>query len=147
MLSLFFCRITQLIDDNLNLSKIFGFSACEPGVFIVEFVLCILWQLVDAALDDESLLELTPEKKAQWPTRPQDISSFEGSFSEQKPEKIENLQRMNSVITIELIGHLLHDKVITRILSLARENMYDFSTLCALLLSYFSCFFLITKRL
>ncbi|XBI91340.1 hypothetical protein VPH35_028682 [Triticum aestivum] len=116
-------KIRQLIDDNLNLSKIFGFSACEPGVFIVEFVLCILWQLVDTALDDESLLELTPEKKAQWPTRPQDISAFEVSFSEQKPEKIEKLQRMNSVITIELIGHLLHDKVITRILSLARENM------------------------
>ncbi|VAH45822.1 unnamed protein product [Triticum turgidum subsp. durum] len=123
MLSPLFCRIRQLIDDNLNLSKIFGFSACEPGVFIVEFVLCILWQLVDTALDDESLLELTPEKKAQWPTRPQDISAFEVSFSEQKPEKIEKLQRMNSVITIELIGHLLHDKVITRILSLARENI------------------------
>ncbi|XP_044965855.1 mediator of RNA polymerase II transcription subunit 33A isoform X2 [Hordeum vulgare subsp. vulgare] len=116
-------KIRQLIDDNLNLSKIFGFSACEPGVFIVELVLCILWQLVDTALDDESLLELTPEKKAQWPTRPQDISAFEVSFPEQKPEKIEKLQRMNSVITIELIGHLLHNKVITRILSLARENM------------------------
>ena len=52
--------------------------------------------MVDTALDDESLLELTPEKKAQWPTRPQDISAFEVSFSEQKPEKIEKLQRMNS---------------------------------------------------
>ena len=89
MLSPLFCRIRQLIDDNLNLSKIFGFSACEPGVFIVEFVLCILWQLVDTALDDESLLELTPEKKAHWPTRPQDISAFDVSFSEQKGEKTE----------------------------------------------------------
>ena len=126
----------QLIDDNLNLFEIFGFSTCEPGVFIVQFVLCILWQLVDTALDDEGLLELTPEKKAQWPTRPQDIIAFEGSFSEQKQEKIEKLQRMNSVITIEVIGHLLHDKVITRILSLAHENMYDFSTSPTLLLSF-----------
>ncbi|KAK1681353.1 hypothetical protein QYE76_042201 [Lolium multiflorum] len=118
-----FKKVMQLIDDNLNLSKIFAFPTCEPGVFIVEFVLCILWKLIDTALDDEGLLELTPEKKARWPTRPQDISAFEGSFSEQKQEKIEKLQRMNSVITIELIGHLLHDKVTTRILSLARENM------------------------
>ncbi|XP_047069313.1 mediator of RNA polymerase II transcription subunit 33A isoform X2 [Lolium rigidum] len=118
-----FKKVMQLIDDNLNLSKIFAFPTYEPGVFIVEFVLCILWKLIDTALDDEGLLELTPEKKARWPTRPQDISAFEGSFSEQKQEKIEKLQRMNSVITIELIGHLLHDKVTTRILSLARENM------------------------
>jgi hypothetical protein len=137
----------QLIDDNLNLSKIFAFPTCEPGVFIVEFVLCILWKLIDTALDDEGLLELTPEKKARWPTRPQDISAFEGSFSEQKQEKIEKLQRMNSVITIELIGHLLHDKVTTRILSLARENMYVFSTSRTLsLLLSFSYLFLSTRK-
>lgn len=79
--------------------------------------------MVDTALDNEGLLELTPEKAAQWPTRPQDVSTFEGSLSEQMPEKIEKLQKMNSVITIELIGNLLHDKVVNRILSLARENM------------------------
>jgi hypothetical protein len=33
------------------------------------------------------------------------------------------------VITIELISNLLCDKVITCILSLARKNMYGFSTL------------------
>ncbi|XP_062187025.1 mediator of RNA polymerase II transcription subunit 33A-like isoform X1 [Phragmites australis] len=118
-----FTKIMDLIDENLGLSKIFGFSKCQPGVFVVHFVLCILWQLVDAVLDDEGLLALTPEKKAQWPTRPEDVSTFEGSVTEQRTEKIEKLQKMNSVITIELIEHLLRDKVITRILSLARENM------------------------
>ncbi|XP_062188994.1 mediator of RNA polymerase II transcription subunit 33A-like [Phragmites australis] len=118
-----FRKIMDLIDENLSLSKIFGVSTCQPGVFVVHFVLCILWQLVDAILDDEGLLELTPEKKAQWPTRPEDVSAFEGTYIEQRTEKIEKLQKMNSVITIELIEHLLRDKVITRILSLARENM------------------------
>lgn len=146
MFSPYLCRIMQLIDDNLNLSKIFGFSTCEPGVFLVEYILCILWQLVDTALDDEGLLELTPEKKAQWPTRPQDIIAFEGSFSEQKQEKIEKLQRTNSVITIELIGHLLRDKVITRILSLARENMYGFSTFTHSF-TQFQLSFPVTKKL
>uniref|UniRef100_A0A0E0AH84 Mediator of RNA polymerase II transcription subunit 33A n=1 Tax=Oryza glumipatula TaxID=40148 RepID=A0A0E0AH84_9ORYZ len=105
-----FKKIMQLIDDNLGLSKIFGFSTCEPG-------------LVDAALDDEGLLELIPDKKAHWPTRSNDVSAFDGTFSEQRIDKIDKLQKMNNVITIELIGHLLHDKVITHILSLARENM------------------------
>ncbi|EAZ39103.1 hypothetical protein OsJ_23535 [Oryza sativa Japonica Group] len=118
-----FKKIMQLIDDNLGLSKIFGFSTCEPGVFVVEFTLCMLWQLVDAALDDEGLLELIPDKKAHWPTRSDDVSAFDGTFSEQRIDKIDKLQKMNNVITIELIGHLLHDKVITHILSLARENI------------------------
>jgi hypothetical protein len=135
----------QLIDDNLGLSKIFGFSTCEPGVFVVEFTLCMLWQLVDAALDDEGLLELIPDKKAHWPTRSDDVSAFDGTFSEQRIDKIDKLQKMNNVITIELIGHLLHDKVITHILSLARENMYGFSTSCTALLSYSSSFFLSLK--
>lgn len=116
----------DLIDGNLSFSKIFGLSTGQPGVFVVHFVLCILWQLVDVVLDDEGLLELTPEKKAQWPTRPEDVSTFEETFTEQRIEKIEKLQKMNTVSTMELIEHLLRDKVITRILSLARENMYGF---------------------
>ena len=124
----------DLIDGNLSLSKIFGISTCEPGVFVVHFVLCILWQLVDVVLDDEGLLELTSEKKSQWPTRPEDVSTFEGTFTEQRTEKIEKLQKMNTVTTMELIEHLLRNKVITRILSLARENMYDFSTCSTLYL-------------
>jgi hypothetical protein len=118
----------DLIDGNLKLSKIFGISTCEPGVFVVHFALCIIWQLVDVVLDDEGLLELTPEKKTQWPTRPEDVSTFEGTFTEQRTDKIEKLQKMNTVTTMELIEHFLRDKVITHILSLARENMYDFST-------------------
>ncbi|XP_039793952.1 mediator of RNA polymerase II transcription subunit 33A-like [Panicum virgatum] len=118
-----FRKIMDLIDGNLRLSKIFGISTCQPGVFVVHFVLCILWQLVDVVLDDEGLLELTSEKKSQWPTRPEDVSTFEGTFTEQRTEKIEKLQKMNTVTTMELIEHLLRNKVITRILSLARENM------------------------
>ncbi|KAL6839030.1 hypothetical protein ACP4OV_031084 [Aristida adscensionis] len=104
-------RIMELIDDNLSLSKIFGFSTCQPGVFVIKFVLCIIWQLVDAALDDEGLLELTPEKKGQWITRPDDVCSFEGNFADQRTEKIEKLQKMNTVVTLELIEHLLRDKM------------------------------------
>jgi hypothetical protein len=118
-----------LVDESLSLSKIFGISMNQPGVFVVCYVLCILWQLIDAVLDEEGLLELTPEKKGQWLTRADDVGAFEGAFTEQRTEKIENLQKRNCVITIELIGNLLRDKVITCILSLARENMYVFSTL------------------
>lgn len=118
----------DIIERNLRLSKIFGISTSEPGVFVVHFILCIIWQLIDVVLDDEGLLELTPEKNAQWPTRPEDVSTFEGTFTEQRTEKIKKLQKMNTVTTMELIEHLLRDKVITRILSLARENMYVFST-------------------
>ncbi|PWZ38467.1 Mediator of RNA polymerase II transcription subunit 33B [Zea mays] len=117
------CRIMDIIERNLRLSKIFGISTSEPGVFVVHFILCIIWQLIDVVLDDEGLLELTPEKNAQWPTRPEDVSTFEGTFTEQRTEKIKKLQKMNTVTTMELIEHLLRDKVITRILSLARENM------------------------
>jgi hypothetical protein len=118
-----------LVDESLSLSKIFGISMNQPGVFVVCYVLCILWQLIDAVLDEEGLLELTPEKKGQWLTRADDVGAFEGAFTEQRTEKIENLQKRNCVITIELIGNLLRDKVITCILSLARENMYVFSIL------------------
>jgi hypothetical protein len=118
-----------LVDESLSLSKIFGISMNQPGVFVICYVLCILWQLIDAVLDEEGLLELTPEKKGQWPTRADDMSTFEGVFTEQRSEKIENSQKRNCVITIELISSLLCDKVITCILSLVRENMYGFSTL------------------
>ena len=53
------------IDDVLHLSKIYGLQVSEPGVILVEFVFSIVWQLLDASLDDEGLLELTPDKKSR----------------------------------------------------------------------------------
>lgn len=116
----------MLVDDNLQLSKIFGFQAYEPGVFIVAYVTCTLWQLLDAALDDEDLLELTPEKKAKWPTKPQDVSIIgERISNEPRVEHSEKLHKMNTKISVEIIGHFLRHKVISRLLCLARENMYE----------------------
>ncbi|XP_020101456.1 mediator of RNA polymerase II transcription subunit 33A-like [Ananas comosus] len=119
-----FKRTMMLVDDNLQLSKIFGFQAYEPGVFIVAYVTCTLWQLLDAALDDEDLLELTPEKKAKWPTKPQDVSIIgERISNEPRVEHSEKLHKMNTKISVEIIGHFLRHKVISRLLCLARENM------------------------
>jgi hypothetical protein len=75
------------VDESLSLSKIFGISMNQRGVSVICHVLCILWQLIDAVSDEEGLLELTPEKKGQWPTRADDMSAFEGAFTEQRSER------------------------------------------------------------
>lgn len=70
----------MLIDDAIQLPDTFVFEACEPGVFVMQYVLCITWQLVDAILDDEGLLELISEKMSQWPMRPYDVGISEGTL-------------------------------------------------------------------
>lgn len=112
------------IDDVLHLSEVFGIQVCEPGVLVVEFVFSVMWQLLDATLDDEGLLELTPEKKSIWATRPQDMEiDCDNSFDEKRTENHDKLQKANTVMAIELIAQFLHQKLVSRLLYLARQNM------------------------
>ncbi|XP_059437140.1 mediator of RNA polymerase II transcription subunit 33B-like isoform X2 [Corylus avellana] len=117
-------KIMKSIDAVLHLSQIYGLQVCEPGVLLVEFVFSVVWQLLDASLDDEGLLELTPEKKSRWPTRSQDMDiDGHDSFSEKRADRNEGLQKVNTAMAVEMIGEFLQNKVTSRILYLARRNM------------------------
>jgi len=111
------------IDAVLHLSKIFGMSQSEPGIVVVEFIFSIVWQLLDASLDDEGLLEFTQEKKSRWAMLYQEMElDGRNNYTEQ----IENLRSTNTLIAVEMIGRFLQDKVSSRILCLARRNLYVF---------------------
>ncbi|KAL6971432.1 hypothetical protein U1Q18_031108 [Sarracenia purpurea var. burkii] len=112
------------IDNVLHLSQIFGLQASEPGILVVEFIFSIVWQLLDASLDDEGLLELIPEKKSRWvKSQDMELDGDDDNYDEKKLEHQERLQKLNTVMAIELIGQFLQDKVTSRILYLARQNM------------------------
>ncbi|MBA0560268.1 hypothetical protein Golob_017177, partial [Gossypium lobatum] len=112
------------VGDVLHLSQIFGVQVSEPGLLLVEFAFSIVWQLLDASLDDEGLLELTPEKRSIWPTVTQDmeIDSVD-NFNEKRSEHHDVLCKGNTTMAIEIIGEFLQNKVTSRILFLARRNM------------------------
>ncbi|XP_042413105.1 mediator of RNA polymerase II transcription subunit 33A-like isoform X2 [Zingiber officinale] len=119
-----FKKTMASIDDILHLSEKFGVQACEPGALVVEYVFAILWQLLDATLDDEGLQEITPVKNPEWVTKTQDMEiEGEVALSEKKTEYNEKLQTLNTIMAIEVVWHFLHQKVISKLLSLARENM------------------------
>ncbi|VVA14021.1 PREDICTED: mediator of RNA polymerase II [Prunus dulcis] len=117
-------KIIKSIDDVLHLSQLYGLQVCEPGVVIVEFVFSIIWQLLDASLDDEGLLELTPDKKSRWSTRPEDMEiDGHDCFNEKRSEQNEGLQKANTAMAIEIIVEFLQNKVTSRILCLTRRNL------------------------
>ncbi|KAK9288306.1 hypothetical protein L1049_016757 [Liquidambar formosana] len=117
-------KVMKSIDNVLHLSEIFGLQASDPGIVVVEFIFAIVWQLLDASLDDEGLLELTPEKKSKWETKPQDmeIDSYD-NYDEKRVEYHERLRNINTVMAIEIIGQFLQNIVTSKILYLARRNM------------------------
>ncbi|KAA3475021.1 mediator of RNA polymerase II transcription subunit 33B-like isoform X1 [Gossypium australe] len=117
-------KIMKSVGDVLHLSQIFGVQVSEPGLLLVEFVFSIVWQLLDASLDDEGLLELTSEKRSIWPTVTQDmeIDSVD-NFNEKRSEHHDVLCKGNTTMAIEIIGEFLQNKVTARILFLARRNM------------------------
>lgn len=112
------------IDEILHLSQIFALPASEPGLLVVGFVFSIVWQLLDASLDDEGLLELTAEKKSRWLTGTQEMEiDRNGNFTEKRTERQEGLLKLNTVMAVEMIGEFFKHKVTSRILYLARRNM------------------------
>lgn len=131
----------ESIDAVLHLSEIFGLAEREAGTIVVEFIFSIVWQLLDASLDDEGLLELTPDKNFMWGVKPHDmeIDSYEG-FEEKWTENQGRLQSANTVMAIELVGQFLQNKVTSRILYLARRNLYVLGFLTAFLMNWpFNC--------
>lgn len=80
--------------------------------------------MLDASLDDEGLLEFTPEKKSRWATLYQDMElDRHDNYSDKKTEQHEKLQNANTVMAVEIIGQFLQDKISSRILFLARQNL------------------------
>ncbi|XP_011090810.1 mediator of RNA polymerase II transcription subunit 33A isoform X1 [Sesamum indicum] len=112
------------LDQVLHLSQIFGLQANEAGALLVMFVFSIVWQLVDASLDDEGLLELT-ENDPRWPVRPQAMQvDVHNMYEEKRKEYRERFLTINTIMAIQLLGQFLRNKVTSRILYLARQNMY-----------------------
>lgn len=123
------------IDNVLHLSQIFGIKVNDPGSLLLQFVFSTVWQLVEAALGDEGLLELTEERKFRWNV-PQDMElDGPGSYNGKRNEYQEMLQSRNTMMAVELIGLFLQNKVTSRILFLARRNMSELISFNA---SYFS---------
>ncbi|XP_071742043.1 mediator of RNA polymerase II transcription subunit 33A-like [Rutidosis leptorrhynchoides] len=115
--------ITNSIDDVLHLSQTFGIKVNDPGTLLVEFIFSIVWQLVEAALGDEGLLELIGERKLKWNV-PQDMElDVSENYGGKMNEYHETLQSKNTVMAAELIGFFLQNKATSRILFLARRNM------------------------
>lgn len=113
------------IDNVLDLSQIFGLEAWEPAILVVEFVFSLVWQLLDASLDDEGLIEMTPEKKSRWATKPLDMDiDGQDTFIGKETERQEMLHKANTSMAIEVIVAFLQNTVTARILFLARRNMY-----------------------
>ncbi|KAL6293326.1 hypothetical protein ACE6H2_001468 [Prunus campanulata] len=124
VLALLSSRVMISIDTVLNLSEIFGLQTSEAGTIVVGFIFSTVWQLLDASLDDEGLLELTSEKKSRWPTKPQDME-IDGldNHCEKRIEHLERLQNHNTSMAIELIWQFLQNVLTSKILNLAKRNM------------------------
>ncbi|KAG5514407.1 hypothetical protein RHGRI_035729 [Rhododendron griersonianum] len=117
-------KVMKSIDEILHLSQIFALPTSEPGLLVVGFVFSIVWQLLDASLDDEGLLELTAEKKSSWLTGTQEMEiDGNGNFEEKRTERQEGMLKLNTVMAVEIIGEFFKHKVTSRILYLARRNI------------------------
>ncbi|XP_047979918.1 mediator of RNA polymerase II transcription subunit 33A-like [Salvia hispanica] len=117
-------KIMESINDVLQFYQIFGVQSSEPGILIVIFVFSIVWELLDASLDDEGLLEFTAEKKSRWPVRSQDMDiDHLDNFDGKRMERQEALSKINTIMAVEMLGEFFRDKTTSRILYLARRNM------------------------
>ncbi|KAJ6688861.1 hypothetical protein OIU85_005303 [Salix viminalis] len=111
------------IDGALHLSHNLGLKATNPGILVVEFLYSIVSQLLDASLDDEGLLELMPEMKSRWATKPKEMEiDTNDNYNQMDTEYHVKLYKMNTIMAIEMIGKLFQDKSTSRILDLVRQN-------------------------
>ncbi|CAH8320696.1 unnamed protein product [Eruca vesicaria subsp. sativa] len=112
-------RTMTSIDHILHLSEIFGLPNQDPGSILLAFLFSLLWQLVDASLDDEGLLQLTSHKPSKWP---HDME-IDDDLLKINDNNVVLLAKANTEMAINLIQFLLQNKVTSTILHLASQNM------------------------
>lgn len=88
----------------------------HPGVVLVQFLFTVLWQLLEASLEDEGLLEHKSRFSDPDATLPP-------NYQHRHHNKSNGLHRKNTSMAIELIARFLQNKVTSRILSLVQRNM------------------------
>ncbi|KAI4368312.1 hypothetical protein MLD38_016885 [Melastoma candidum] len=116
--------VLDSIDAAMQLRKVFGHPQGEPGVTVAKFIFCVVWQLLDASLDDEGLLELAAEKNLQWELKSLEMGvDGDGTHDDEWPESYGKLRNQNTTAAIELIGQFLQDGVTSRIICLAQRNL------------------------
>lgn len=111
----------KAIDNALHLSDVFGVQASDSAVLVVLFVFSSVWQILDASLEDEGLLECTPDKSSKWLTAIQDMDV--DCFQEKKYEYHEGMLKMNTLMAVEMIAESLQNRMTSRILLLVRQNI------------------------
>ncbi|XP_017418682.1 mediator of RNA polymerase II transcription subunit 33B [Vigna angularis] len=117
-------KIMKSIDHVLQLSQVYGQKLWEPGIVLVEFVFSVVWQLLEASLHDEGLLDHTTENKPIWLCRSHDMDiDGHDSVGEKKTKDVEGFQKKNTAMAIEIIAEFLQHKMTSRILSLVHWNM------------------------
>ncbi|KAL9240775.1 hypothetical protein vseg_014956 [Gypsophila vaccaria] len=119
-----FPKVMTSIDHVLGLSQMFHPQTREPEALLVDLVFTLVWQLLDVLLDDEGLLDLTPEKKSIWVTSSDGMGfdTFE-EFDEKRFELRESLKSLNSALAVEIIGLFLQNGVTSKLLHLVSHNM------------------------
>lgn len=104
----------------LRLSQLYHYdydpSHLHPGVVLVQFLFTLVWQLLQASLQDEGLLQ----HKSLLFVDPDHDLDLTVEFNVNKHA----LHAKNTSTAIQFIARFLHDKLTSRILSLVQRNMY-----------------------
>lgn len=85
----------------------------------------MVWQLLEASIHEEGLLEFMTEHKFKWISEPP-VMNVDGNanFDDEKNTKHgKRLQSANTVMAIDLIGQFLQNKMTSAILHLACKSM------------------------
>ncbi|CAL5186324.1 unnamed protein product [Lathyrus oleraceus] len=108
-------RLNQLYDDYHH-----PHPNPHPGVVLVQFLFTLAWQLLQASLQDEGLLQ---HKSSLLFLDPDPYPDHDLTMELDTHPHKHALHAKNTSTAIQFIARFLHDKLTSRILSLAQRNM------------------------
>jgi len=131
LLLFFFCRMTKLVDDSLQLSHTYGIHKIDFGHAMIFFVLNVILSLIDGTLEDWGLQFMSVDKRgnknANEVYQVMDIDAKENS-NYKKHERREQLRRANSLMAIEFVEKITANAKVKVFLRLIHFNMYAISS-------------------
>ena len=118
--------MVKAVDEGLQLSQLYGVSVSDFGTVAVQFLLMLIWRLMDATLEDWGVLITRTTKQEhvmQMHHKEESHMDVDDYMEEKQVGQREQMHATNCIAAIDLVSKIMQNKMLKCLLRIAYHNL------------------------
>jgi hypothetical protein len=116
--------MVKAVDEALHLSQLYGVSVSDFGTVAVQFLLTLIWRLMDATLEDWGvLIARTAKQELAMHQGQESYMEVDQYMAEKQAGQLEQMHAANCIAAIDLVSKIIQNKMMKCLLRVAYHNL------------------------